>query len=900
MFRRLLGLFRRYARQHRHLAVTGFSFGATSASKRGALDTGQITGHVDRVVLHGDRVTFTGWTTAERITLVSGVSRGVTRPSVLRTDVAEAYGISPRVGFEITQPFGNGRFTLLAEAGPRRIQHHCAPIGRLQLKRNSAGLFLRFLGAVLRAAPHAVKALRSNDTAARAEVKRILGLDTRPEAAPMDVHLFAEARGAEGMGHASGPARASAPAPASAPTPAPDPQPVTIVLPVYNAFSLLPDVLARVVENTDLPWHLVVIEDCSSDPEVRPWLTDWVGQREAEAPGRITLLLNEENKGFIRSVNRGFAEALRRGHHVMLLNSDAFVPAGWASRLLRPILAGRDVATVTPMSNDAEIFSVPAICARTVIEPGQGDAMDALARTFHPEATLAEAPTGVGFCMAMNIDYLRKVPEFDTSFGRGYGEEVDWCQKIRAMGGKHLGLPGLFVEHRGGESFGSEEKLKLVKKNNETIARRYPPYDMEVQGFIAADPLVTARVALAVAWAMSRPGEAEEETGFPIYVAHSMGGGAEKYLERRIETDLDRGRPSLVLRLGGPSRWQVEVVSKAGRVAGMTEDWDFVKRLLEPVSRRHLVYSCAVGDPDPAELPGHLLELLGETDTLEGLFHDFFPLTPSYTLLDSDGCYRGPVTDDRTDSAHGIQRPDGTRVTLAEWRGAWGALMARADALVVFSDDSHLQVSAAYPDHAGKLVLRPHEMLARVPRLVPPEAGPRTVAVLGNIGYQKGAAVVADLGRLIESEQGLSLVLIGNVDPAYIPPASVPVHGDYEIAELPDLAARYGITDWLIPSVWPETFSFTTHEALATGLPVYAFAIGAQGAAVARADNGRAVPFDADGTLARDVLSALRDDSGLAGGVRPDEDADEDRTTGETARDTGPMTRGSVRRADAS
>ena len=56
------------------------------------------------------------------------------------------------------------------------------------------------------------------------------------------------------------------------------------------------------------------------------------------------------------------------------------------------------------------------------------------------------------------------MPEFDTTFGRGYGEEVDWCQKVRALGGRHLGLPGLFVEHRGGESFGSEEKLKLVEE----------------------------------------------------------------------------------------------------------------------------------------------------------------------------------------------------------------------------------------------------------------------------------------------------------------------------------------------------------------------------------------------------------------------------------------------------
>ena len=78
--------------------------------------------------------------------------------------------------------------------------------------------------------------------------------------------------------------------------------------------------------------------------------------------------------------------------------------------------------------------------------------------------------------------------------------------------------------------------------------------------------------------------------------------------------------------------------------------------------------------------------------------------------------------------------------------------------------------------------------------------------------------------------------------------------------DLPGLVARYGITDWLVPSVWPETFSYTTHEALATGLPVYAFDIGAQGDAVEKAENGRLIRFSADGNLAQNVLKRLAQD----------------------------------------
>jgi GT2 family glycosyltransferase/glycosyltransferase involved in cell wall biosynthesis len=627
--------------------------------------------------------------------------------------------------------------------------------------------------------------------------------------------------------------------------------PITIILPVYNAFELLEEVLTRVREHTDLPWRLLLIEDCSSDERVRPFLRDWA--KEQNRPEHITLIENAQNKGFIGSVNDGLERALALGDHVVLLNSDAFVPQGWASRLLRPILAHDSIASVTPMSNDAEIFSVPAICTRTVLEPGQGDAIDGVANQFHPEATVSVTPTGVGFCMAMNIDFIRKLPQFDLSFGRGYGEEVDWCQRARALGGQHLGLPGLFVEHRGGTSFGNTEKLALVAKNNDIVAGRYPDYDREVQEFIAADPLITARLALALAWAGSFGQE------IPVYVAHSLGGGADNYLENRIETEIKAtGRPSVILRVGGPVRWQVEVVSESGRVAGTTTDFGFLKELLRPLKARRMIYSCGVGDPDPIALPDRIIELCTSPNhKIDVLFHDFFPISPSYTLLDSKHRYLGPVTPKTTpDPAHRLQRPSGDLVDLPEWQKAWGRLMSSADRIVVFSEDSRHQVTTSYPQTKDRITLIPPDMLAAVPRVQAP-TGRRVVAVLGNIGVQKGAGLLQDMARELGDDPDLGLALIGNIDPAYALPTHVPVHGNYAISDIAALVAQYGVTDWLVPSIWPETFCYTVHEALATGLPVYAFDIGAQGEAVRAAENGRPLAYDPDRPLAGEILAAF-------------------------------------------
>ena len=844
---RLRALFGRYAAHHLRVS----SAGNPLCNAEGV----QI-GNLDLIEVQGERLRIKGWAVATQVALRCGDGLVSTRPQLLRQDVADVLGLGPAVGFDLQVMLDPAPARLIVTLGDG--QHIIQPLPLPQTGPARRALRWRFALTLLRAVPTLILWRLTHDPRHRATLRRLFNLGGLPVVARLlQADIFA--------------------APAAGP--APLPRPITIIVPVFNAFELLAEMLDRIRDHTDLPWYLLLIEDCSTDPQVRPFLRDWVSQYGAD---RVSLIENAHNLGFVGSVNTGLRRALDIGHDLVLLNSDALVPAGWASRLLRPIWTGTQVASVTPLSNDAEIYSSPALCRRVVLQAGQADAMDAVAARFNPDIPLPETPTGVGFCMAMSITYLRQVPQLDTIFGRGYGEEVDWCQKTRALGGRHLALPGLFVEHRGGESFGSEAKRKLIAQNGEVISTRYPGYDADVQRFIAADPLLTPRLALALAWAATCLDPAGKPHLVPVYLAHSLGGGAEKYLEKRIADDLAAtGRPAVILRVGGPVRWQIEVVGAFGTTAGATDDFELVARLIGLLSRREIVCSCAVGDPDPVALPGLLLALkTGDQDQIEVLFHDYYALSPSYTLLDAQGVYHGPLSGPltatvATDRAHNTRRPDGTHVSLQDWQAAWGALIQAADRLVVFSNDGRMQVAAVYPAAQARLVLRPHQMLVQVPRIervVERPAGSRRVlAVLGNIGKQKGAGVICELARLLPADRSLGLVLIGNIDPAYALPATgpmaVPVHGDYQIAEIPALVARYGITDWLIPSIWPETFSYTIHEALATGLPVYAFDIGAQGEAVAAAANGTAMPFQPqvgvgggaafEQHLAQDILHSL-------------------------------------------
>lgn len=815
---------REYYKEH-HLAVVlrGFAF----RDSRGA-----PLGYLEELYFHQGQLYLRGWTLASGLRIRLGEVTLWRSPNEEREDVASALACDRFVGFRANLPFEDGSLLLeLEHEGSRLLFRHEIKIAQAT-RRAERLIMLCFWRDILLLLPTITRGLWCNDPDLPRRVKSALRLGQFDNNSSVLNRAF--------VAHPE----MSNPVPAL-------PHRISVIVPIHNALELLPETLGRIIKHTDIPFRLILIEDASTDPRLRPWLRDWVARNNGK--NQIDLVENGHNLGFISSVNRGFKLTNADPGPVVLLNSDAMVPKGWASRLVAP-LADCSVASATPLSNDAEIFSAPAICRRHELQAGQGDAIDAaLCDRVCGHSPEVNVPTGVGFCMALHPDWLARVGGFDTIFGRGYGEEVDWCRRTAAQGARHVAVPRLFVEHRGGSSFGSD-KLALVQQNNVIVSSRYSDYDQIVQAFIRNDPLITPRLMAALAWADSLPDLRE----IPVYIGHSMGGGAEKYLQRRVSADT----VSVILRFGGTFRCRIEIDTPHGRIMANTDDLDLVLRLLTPISKRRLFYSCAVGDPNLAELPEFLLHL-AHGAALEVLFHDYLPISPSYTLLDHDGIFRGVPDLENDDPAHCYRRPDGTVIKLAEWRTAWGHVIAAAECLRVFSNTSARIVMSAYPKAGERMEVTPHTLLQHIPHLPQSQTNERlVVGVLGAIGPQKGAAIVQELSKMVQHVDDVDLVLIGKLDPEFHLSSGTRNHGQYELADFPKLAQKYEINIWLIPSIWPETFSYTTHECLATGLPVIAFDIGAQGEAVSRAENGHAVSIDGqEGNprqLAKAVLNTAR------------------------------------------
>ncbi|UWR24452.1 glycosyltransferase [Sulfitobacter sp. S190] len=792
---------------------------------------GHRIGAIDRIAIRVGRLVVEGHCVAERVAL----SQGGAEVTAIPQSGEEA-------PFHLDLPYAPGPARLLVTPSAQEPHSHTiAGVSPLRLRIARALRALPFIATLIRMSPVIWRWKRSGDLGARERVKEALHLVPPSPSAVIDGAVLT-----------------------GAVPPLSDPGRYTIVMPVYNALEVTRQALERVVRHSSPGWRLVVVEDASTDPDVRPWLRAWA----SDHTDRVTLLFNETNLGFIGATNRGLERARLDAPDapVVLLNSDALVPETWAERLLAP-LCDPAVASVTPFSNDAEIFTVPAISQRHDLRPDELDLLAKHAAGLAPATSRPALPTGVGFCMALSPRYLEKIPQFDTVFGRGYGEEVDWCRKAIQAGGSHVAATDLFVEHRGGASFGSAEKQRLLQRNAAVISQRYASFDAEVRAVVGRDPLVAERLALGLSMAAERATDA-----VPVWLAHAMGGGAQSDLETRIAARTDAGAAGVVLRVGRGFRWVVELHTPQGVTVGNTDQFADVMALVGRLPKRRIIYACGVGDRDPAALPDLLLRLAGragntpalQTHPVEVLMHDYFPISPSYTLLGDDGMWHGvplaggPLASDR---AHTWRDPAGIETDLARWQDRWGVLMRTADRIEVFSRSSRDIVLQAYPECAQTIVVQPHRLPAPPPRLTDRvKAGDTPViGVLGNIGAHKGAGVLSALSRNLARSGRARIVVIGRLAPEYTLARPSRVHGRYRVEDLPALVSRYGITAWMIPSIWPETFSFTTHEALATGLPVIAFDLGAQGAAVRAAANGVVLPCPGSDGVDIDALHvALR------------------------------------------
>jgi GT2 family glycosyltransferase/glycosyltransferase involved in cell wall biosynthesis len=618
--------------------------------------------------------------------------------------------------------------------------------------------------------------------------------------------------------------------------------PIDVLIPVYGGgqetLACIESVLASVADLA----RVIVVDDATEDAALAAALD------ELAAAGRITLLRNERNLGFVNSVNRVLA--LQSTHDIVLLNSDTLVFADWLQRLSAAAYSGSRVGTVTPLSNNGSIASYPRAFGSS-LDPEQAAALDKLAAWTHP-GTSIEVPVGVGFCLYLRADCLRDIGELDAAvFGVGYGEESDFCMRARQRGWSHRIAADVFVYHASAHSFGAR-RAALMDRSNRLLNLRYPGYDRYIADFIAQDPLHPLRRRLDERRLSSFDGR------FVLLVTLALEGGVERFVTERGRQIRERGLFPLVLKARKPG--------DARRCELSTEAIDVPNLRYEiPAELSDLSSLLSCLRIDEIEIQ-HFLDLDARViDTVRALgvpydvmVHDYSWICPRVTLIDGSGryCHEPAVSVCRS-----CVRKNGSRlgetISVPALRARSAAWLGEARRVLAPSADTAARLNKYFP--ALPIEVRPHTPPLTLP---PQRAGlPRPkrlrVGLIGAIGDHKGYQVLLDCARDAAARRlPVEFVVIGFTqnDKPLLKTGKVSITGRYGEIEAPHLLRRERPDIVFLPSVWPETWCYTLDYAMAAGLPVVSFDLGAIAERLRAAGHGILLPLDLSSRQINDHL----------------------------------------------
>src|SRR5436190_10280058 len=222
---------------------------------------------------------------------------------------------------------------------------------------------------------------------------------------------------------------------------------VSIVIPNWNGLELLtsffPSVIAAAEQyraRSRAEIEVIVVDDASTDDGLE-WLREHCGHLEF-----VTVLSNDTNLGFLRTVNKGFSAA--KGDVVFLLNSDVAVEDSCIGPLVRHF-------------DDPNVFAV--CCRAGRINSGRLDGGGKIGRfergfwrVFLNYEAIPEDETGQlasffgsGGYTAYDRKKWTRLRGFQDCLTPNYWEDVEICYRAWKRGWKVLYEPDSHVRHLG-------------------------------------------------------------------------------------------------------------------------------------------------------------------------------------------------------------------------------------------------------------------------------------------------------------------------------------------------------------------------------------------------------------------------------------------------------------------
>src|ERR1035441_7750913 len=195
------------------------------------------------------------------------------------------------------------------------------------------------------------------------------------------------------------------------------------------------------------------------------------------------ILRNDQNEGYLRSVNRGAASA--HGEWLVLCNNDIEATPGWLKNLLACAESNDDVGVVAPkfVAPDGFLSEAGGIIWSdgTGVNFGRGD------EPSRPQYDYTrEIDYGSAAALLVRTELWRELGGFDERFVPMYYEDADLCFEARRRGWHVLYEPSSVVVHAEGSTAGTDphtrhkrhqelNRAKFVRKWKDVLDSEHLP-----------------------------------------------------------------------------------------------------------------------------------------------------------------------------------------------------------------------------------------------------------------------------------------------------------------------------------------------------------------------------------------------------------------------------------------
>lgn len=644
------------------------------------------------------------------------------------------------------------------------------------------------------------------------------------------------------------------------------PRSVDIIVPIYNAFEEVKKCVESLKNHTDLTIHRVILlNDKSTDERILPYL------KEVESDN-IIIFNNDKNMGFSANINQGISFSNR---DVVLLNSDTIVTKRWLEKLINCAYKEESTATVTPLSNNATIFSVPRYCQENRLPEGfTVDSYAELVDSCSMRKYLT-VPTAHGYCMYIKREVIDKIGLLDAmGFERGYGEENDFCYRAGQMGYHDVMCDDTFIFHSGTSSFLSEEKLDYIQKHVELIKERHGIQFRVTDEYCAKNPNWDVHENVYVQGVLSRADRKNIlfllQSDFKEGASDNVGG---VQLHVKDLVNELKAKENVIVAARDGEMLNVTLYSNEDEVAykipiGPAANFPEIRSqrffdiyyMLLQVFRIQIVHV--------HHTLGLSLEIFYAAKALgiptQATLHDYYYLCPNIKMLDYTGelCLnsenRGRCGSCLRNTHHILEMTD----YMSNWRRENERALELCQKIIVPSKSMNQILIQYYPELEEKLKIIEHGTETGNPGEQKEEyKDPFKVAFVGGLNVAKGAKYAYEI--ITNSPADIKWHVFGNLGFApleELQQENLIKTGQYRREELLSLIEKYEIDLICILPIWPETFCYTLSEALLARIPVLATDIGAVGERVKELQCGWTVSASSSYQEILDKIISIKND----------------------------------------